>query len=349
MHIILILITLLFFVANSTAKLLAPTNGFYQGAFMDFGPTASEVTETKIDSYQNLSGRKAVWAYFANDWIDGKIEFPKKSAQIIRDKGLVPYVRLMPWSVMVGSAKQADTIFSMQSFLNGTHDVQLRNYFQAVKDFGSPIMMEFGPEVNGDWFPWNGTWNGGSKRNGYGDPNHPDGPERFRDVLKRVISTSRAQGANNITWVFHVDSAKSPESEWNNPKYYFPGDDYIDWIGISVFGAQLPNHEWSIFQQKLKRFLPDLVALNTSRPWIVSEMAVIEDAADADRKADWLQQALQTVESGTFPSLKGITYWHSPGWLKNGSANFKIDSSYLALETFRLELRKPFWLSEAQF
>ena len=78
-------------------------------------------------------------------------------------------------------------------------------------------------------------------------------------------------------------------------------------------------------------------------------MAVIEDVNSADRKAEWMQEALQTVESGTFSQLKGINYWHSPGWLKDGSANFKIDSSYLALETFRFEIGKPFWLSEPTF
>ena len=154
---ILFLSTIFFLVASkANMKLVAPITGAYQGAFMDFGPTASEVTEEKIDAYQNLSGRKAVWAYFANDWLGGKIEFPQASAQLIHDKGLIPYVRLMPWSVMVGNAKKADPIFPMQSFLNGTHDAQLKKYFHAVKVFNAPIMMEFGPEVNGDWFPLTG-------------------------------------------------------------------------------------------------------------------------------------------------------------------------------------------------
>ena len=30
-----------------------------------------------------------------------------------------------------------------------------------------------------------------------------------------------------------------PNIEWNEPKYYYPADDYIDWIGISIFGAHL--------------------------------------------------------------------------------------------------------------
>ncbi len=330
-------------------KLIPPLHGAYQGAFMDFGPTASAVTAEKIQLYEQTINKKSIWAYFANDWLDGKIIFPRESAEIIRNEKLIPYIRLMPWSNMSASVTKADPIFYMQSFLDGKHDAQLKTYFTAAKDFNGPLMMEFCPEVNGDWFPWNGTWNGGKKTDGYGDPAEPDGPERFKDVLKHVINISRAAGATNITWVFHVDSAKSPEAEWNDIKHYYPGDDYIDWIGISVFGAQLPTHEWSLFQSKLKRFVPDIEKLNSKRPWLIAEMGVIESAQDSSKKSLWLKQALGFIEAGIFPDVKGITYWNSPGWLANGKASFKIDSSQMALETFKSQIGKDFWLSEPQF
>lgn len=333
---------------TSALKLAPPATGAYHGAFMDFGPTASLVTSEKIQIYHQAAGKKAVWAYFANDWLDGKIIFPLESVRIIKSEGLIPYMRLMPWSQMAGSAVKADPHFNMQSFLDGQHDQQLKAFFSQAKTEG-PLMMEFGPEVNGDWFPWNGKYNGGSTRSAYGDQTIPDGPERFRDAFRRVIQISRAVGAMNITWVFHVDSARSPESEWNDAHYYYPGDDYIDWIGISVFGAQLPTHDWNYFHSKLKRFEPHLEKLQTTKPWMISEFAVIEDANDSKRKALWIRQAFESIERGLFKKVKGVSYWNSPGWLSNGSANFKIDSSPESQLSFQNEVKKSFWQETPQF
>lgn len=335
--------------ASASLKVIAPTLGAYHGAFMDFGPDASAVTAEKIHTYQQTINKKAAWAYFANDWLDGKIIFPLMSAEIIRNEKLIPYIRLMPWSKMSTKVNQADPIFSMQTFLDGKHTEALRDYFTAAKNFSGPLMMEFGPEVNGDWFPWNGTWNGGEKTEYYGDRTKPDGPERFKDVLKMIIQLSREVGANNITWVFHVDCSKSPEAKWNDIKHYYPGDEFIDWIGISVFGAQLPTHEWSLFQNNLEIFIPEVDALKTIRPWLIAEMAVIESANDPNKKAVWLRQALRFIEAGIFPKVKGMTYWNSPGWLANGKANFKVDSSEQALDAFKFEIGKSFWLTDAQF
>jgi beta-mannanase len=205
-------------------------------------------------------------------------------------------------------------------------------------------MIEFGPEVNGYWFPWNGKWHGGGVRNRYGDPSIPDGPEKFRDAYKRLIDIFRAVGAMNITWVLHVDAAGSPHEEWNKVKYYYPGDDYIDWIGISVFGRQLPQNNWIFFPIVLKRFMAQLEETTKTKPFMISEYGVIEDDGDPTRKAKWIRQAFQSISRGLFPQVKGMTYWNSPGWLPRGRASFKIDTSPEALEAYRTEISQAFWI-----
>jgi hypothetical protein len=60
----------------------------------------------------------------------------------------------------------------------------LKIWAQDAKRVGIPIMVKFGTEVNGNWFPWSSILNGGGKTNGYGDPNYPNGPERFRDAYR---------------------------------------------------------------------------------------------------------------------------------------------------------------------
>ncbi len=344
------LLLLIFVLTNQayaqSLKVVPPPEGSaYFGAFADFGPLEVEVTDEKISRFAELSGRKIAWAYFSNHWLGGKIEFPEAAIDVCVRQGVIPYIRFSPWSEM--EQNQKDPLISMQKIIDGDFDDQLVAWAQKAKSKNVAIMMELGPEVNGNWFPWNGKWNGGSKKTDYGDPNIPDGPERFRDAYRHVIDLFRQAGAWNITWVLHLDTNKYPDAEWNSAKYYYPGDDYIDWIGLSVFGRQLPQESWILFPQQIKRFMGEVREMTTQKPILVSEFGVIEDADQPDRKATWFKQAMQSISRGLFKEIKGVTYWHSPGWLENGKASFRIDTTPQALNSFRNEVQIPFWLSDA--
>lgn len=63
----------------------------------------------------------------------------------------------------------AEPTFTLDRIVNGDFDDDLRVWARAARDFGSPLIAEFGTEVNGEWFPWNGVWNGGSVADGYGE------------------------------------------------------------------------------------------------------------------------------------------------------------------------------------
>lgn len=329
--------------AQADLKILPPSQGAYHGAYADFGALEDQVSPEAIENFEKLAGKKIAWAYFSNHWLDGKIIFPSQAVEVCREKGVIPYIRLLPWSRIRHNRR--DPIFSMQALVDGKFDSALREWARAARDSGGPMMLEFGPEVNGDWFPWNGRWNGAGATRAYGDPKVPDGPERFRDAYRHVIELFRSEGANQVTWVIHVDVSASPQAAWNDFRYYYPGDEYIDWVGLSAFGAQLPTHSWSLFPRHLKEFLPKVEAV-TQKPILISEYAVIEDAQDSLRKAQWIRQALQSVSRGLYKQIKGMSYWHSPGWLPERKANFRIDSAPASLEAYQHEIQQPFWLSD---
>jgi hypothetical protein len=326
-------------ISSQAVKLLPPASGAYHGAFPDSGLGEDQVSIPNIKKFTEEAGKGITWAYFSNHWLQGQIRFPAENVQACKKAGVIPYIRIQPWSEM--NQNRPDPVFTMQRIIDGRFDDQIRAWAQGAKAAEVPIMIEFGPEVNGDWFPWNGKFNGAGKKDGYGDKNWPDGPERFRDAYRHLIDIFRSVGANNITWILHVDSQFTPHDEWNQVKYYYPGDDYIDWIGISVFGAQLPEHDWLMFSPLLSDFTKQLNAATTKKPWMISEFAVIERKPNA--KAEWIREALSSISSGKFPKVKGISYWHSPGWLSNKRANFMIDSSQSALDAYRGEITKPFW------
>jgi len=322
-------------------KVTLPETGAALGGYVEAGPVSEDVRPLEVAAFEKLIGKNLSWIYFANNWINGVIEFPKTSVQHCREMGRVPYIRLMPWSEYT-EAGQHDPIFTMDAFLSGKFDLAIRRWALEAKKYPGPMIIEFGPEVNGNWFPWNGAWNGGGITNHYGDPAIPDGPEKFRDTYRRIIDLFRSEGLHDITWVLHVDSARMPETSWNKTEYYYPGDNYIDWIGVSVFGAQLPSHDWIDFLPKFKSFWPEIKEIAQRKPIIISEFAVIEDPKNPQRKAQWITRALKLVESGLYP-IKGVSYWNSSGWLPNAAADFRITSSMNAQNAFQERIRGDFW------
>ena len=290
---------------------IPPPGYLYHGVFAAHpGNTQDEITRADIASYEQAVGKPAAWVYFSNHWFLQRT-FPAKTAAWIRAAGSVPYIRLMLWS----SAEQGreEKLFTLQRILKGEFDEDFRAWGRAAAAFGSPVIAEFGTEVNGKWYPWNGWWNGQGETASYGDTALPDGPEQFRDAYRRIITSMRAVGARNITWVFHVNYNESPQASWNRFENYYPGDDVIDWIGVSVYGAQQPeNNQWPEFRSVMDGVYPRLVALSATKPIIVAEFGATRDNI-LGSQALWAQRALSDLASNRWPRIIGFA-WFNQSW-----------------------------------
>ena len=105
----------------------------------------------------------------------------------------------------------------------------MNRWADAARAFGKPMIVVFGVEMNGDWFPWSGTYYGGSEL----VDDRPDqwkGPERFKAAYRHVVDRVRARGASNIKWMFHTNNYSYPLDTWNFAPAYYPGPDYVDWL-----------------------------------------------------------------------------------------------------------------------
>jgi hypothetical protein len=259
-------------VSVASGKLAVPSSGVYHSAYPDFGGTEDMVTAQRIKDFEVLAEKDTVWAYFSNNWYDS-MRFPSVAVKIIHSEGKVPFIRMMPRSNFdVGGP---DPVYTMQRIIDGDFDALLTTWAIEAKDTGIPLLVEFGTEVNGNWFPWNGQYNGGSESTIYGDPNQADGPERFRDAYRHIIDIFNKNSVDNITWFFHVDADGSPATSWNEISQYYPGDGYIDWIGLSVYGAQESDEEFQSFVD----IMDDAYAVITTiadKPIAILEFAVTE-------------------------------------------------------------------------
>ena len=253
-------------------KLVEPTSGIYHSAYPDFGGTEDMVTAERISGFETLVNKKIVWAYFSNNWYDN-IHFPTAEVHVIHTTGKLPFIRMMPRTNFDEGGP--DPNYTMQKIIDGDYDAELTQWAIDAKNTNISLLVEFGTEVNGDWFPWNGKYNGANEKTNYGDASLYDGAERFRDAYRHIIDICNTNGANNITWFFHVDAYSKPDVDWNRIENYYPGDHYIDWLGVSIYGPQESDEDYQEFSEILNDIYPKLTALS-DKPIAILEFAITE-------------------------------------------------------------------------
>lgn len=335
--------------------LLPPRSGHvYHAANPGFGGTEDRVSAGRIEGFERLARKKIAWAYFSNNWLRGRINFPADRIERIYDAGTIPYVRLMPRTNF--HAGGPDPNFTMQSIIDGDWDGPaaksqgLRSWCKQAAALGRPLLAEFGTEVDGNWFPWNGAYNGGARTDGYGDPDKADGPERFVDAYRHIIGLCRAQGATNITWFFHVDADPKPAADWNRISAYYPGRNWVDWIGVSYYGSLSHRYGWQQLSAGLDRSMPELEQLAAlgDKPIALVETGTREDRGRPGRKARWIEQAGRDLRE-RWPQLDAVAWWNEAYPDKGERIDLRIDSSPSALRAYRDVFDKPRYATRARF
>ena len=293
-------------------QLPAPVDGrFYHGCYPG-GITGEEddITVRDVQNYENIVGQKAAWVYFSNNWYADR-KFPAATANWIRSHGAIPYIRLMLRSKN-HMVNKPETAYTLQAIIDGKFNDDLKAWGREAAAFGSPLIVEYGTEVNGDWFGWNGKFHGGGKTDGFGDPNKADGPERFVAAYRHLIDTIRSAGAANITWVFHLDAAQSPAADWNRFENYYPGSDYVQWIGVSCYGPQKPRdskEENMSFREKFDPVYPRIIKLAPDKPIIIAEFGCTRGYPYV-KAEDWDNAALSDILTKRWPGVRGFSWWN---------------------------------------
>lgn len=141
---------------------------------------------------------------------------------------------------------------TLDSIAAGRSDGYLRAYAGALIGFGHPVLLSFGHEMNGDWYPW-----------GYGHAS----PAAFTAAWRHIVEVFRAAGAANATWLWTVNSvngASGALSQW------WPGAAYVDWTGIDGYYFRATDTFESVFGTTIAR----VRSISGGKPLLIAETAV---------------------------------------------------------------------------
>jgi beta-mannanase len=202
--------------------------------------------------------------------------------------------------------------------------------------------------MNGDWFPWSGTYYGGEEW----DEAHDSwkGPEIFRSAFRHVVDRVRARGAKNVQWMFHTNNYSYPMDTWNFAPAYYPGSDYVDWLGISVYGQQFLDEPNPDVPSLLDWPYQELCGLDPKKPVMIAEWATGDFPFLANQqgmlKPAWIKQALEVFRM-RYPRIKAAVYWHERWQNKDQSySNLRVNSSIESLNAYREGIAHPDWIGD---
>jgi beta-mannanase len=325
--------------SNAPVEVALPEKGAYTGAFIDFGDAEDAVALETIENFEEMVGKHQAIIASSSYW--GEQSFPTANLQMIWRHGSLPLVFWSPWDRPYEQHKGPDR-FSLTAILAGTWNRYIDDWADAARAFGKPLIVSFGDEMNGDWFPWSGAYYGGSKPVP-GRPNEWEGPELFKRAFRYVVTRVRARGAHNIQWLFQTNNYSYPVDKWNSAPAYYPGGAYVDWLGLSVYGQQFADEPWSDFSPLIEWPYQEIAAIDPTKPIMIAEWAAGE-FPNSGNKADWIRDAFGLMRT-KLPRLKAAVYWHER-WQNEDQtySNLHINSSPEALAAYRKAVADPYWL-----
>ena len=203
----------------------------------------------------------------------------------------------------------------LREIVEKRHDRYIRRSAEAAAAWGKPIMLRFAQEMNGDWYPWGHQVDGNT-------------PRLYREAWHRVFWIFRNHGADNVKWVWSPNA----DAGGGHPlAVFYPGDEFVDWVGIDGFcwGGDIG---WPSFTAIFGSTYDRIVKI-TSKPIMIAETAAGEDGGN---KAEWISSALER-EAPEFANVRALVWFND----EDPKADLRVDSSPAALAAFRKAIAAP--------
>jgi hypothetical protein len=244
---------------------------------------------------------------------------------------------------------------------------------------GVPVLVRFAHEMNGSWYPWGQQ------------------PVQYVQKFREVAHAVREAPASSIIWspnegsgypfdgpftappgtaeyaALDTDRDGTVTSEDDPYRPFYPGDDHVDWVGLSLyhFGTAYPWGENVIppsnaFAQKLtgdyrnaavdETYVPDFYeayAERPGKPMAISETSALYNdgasgqsgASNEHIKSAWLKQIFAADVPDRFPQLRLINWFEqdkSEADVDDGPVRWALTRDPRMVEVFTR--RVPDWL-----
>jgi hypothetical protein len=296
---------------SSTNKIELPFGKLIWGRFYPGAPENEEIYKKMIETENSLNHKfELLMTYSA---FPGESVYPAEAIKKTYADGRMLMLTLQPFT------KDLNWV-AVPEIIAGKHDRKIQEWAESLKETGKPIFVRPLNEMNGDWDPWCSWY--------FGKDN-----ELYILAWRHIVNIFRDSGANNVLFVWNPHDRSYPDFQWNNPHLYYPGDAYVDWIGLTGYnnGTSHPGDVWREFDEIYQPLYDDYMKQYADKPFMITEFSCNEVGGD---KAAWIEKAMQSLGIN-YPNIR-VAVWfdrQDNKWL------YQLDSSPEAFTAFRQGLK----------
>ncbi len=234
------------------------------GAFLGGRPTREDIV-----GFRNKYGKKPLLVMVFVDWTRFIDEIVIKD---VYSQNCTLFVSWEPWQAVTKKGIDYDGL------LSGEYDEYILNFAKHLNATEKEVFIRFAHEMNGNWYPWSGTKIGRDK--------YISIYRYIRDIFDRIHTT-------NVKWVFCVNWEDVPK-EKNHFMLYYPGDEYVDYVGIDGYnwGDTESWSRWMNFKDIFERRYKEITTY-LKRPVMITEFS---SASSGGNKSIWIKEAMNDIK-----------------------------------------------------
>ena len=208
--------------------------------------------------------------------------------------------------------------------LDGKYDAFLHSFAQETAQFGHPVLFRLCNEMNGDWCAYSGYHTSRDT-------------EIYKGFYKYIYEIFKEAGADNVIWVWNPNERSFPDFKWNNEILYYPGDEYVDIVGLTGYntGTYHKGESWRSFAEIYDPLYEKAVRLS-DKPLMITEFS---SSSIGGNKADWVRDMFLSLDQ--YPRIRAAVWWDGCDWDADGTITrpYFIDESNELVEVFKENLR----------
>ena len=263
-----------------------PQFGAYFGAYVNENGAweGNERAKEDVEAYEAALGRRLDIDQHYYSWTD---RFPGPLEDFDREGQRLPLITWEAWGTSLGR------------IVLGKEDEVIRARARDVAAYGSPLFLRWGHEMNGDWYPWSGSQSS--------DPGLDNGPVKYVAAWRHIHGIFEEEGATNVAWVWSPNAENIPGDSWNHWSNYYPGDEYVDWVGPDGYNWGT-SKSWSTWTTFRRIFLPLYRDYAARKPLMIAETGSVENGGSRPR---WIRDMWFQAQA-RMPHIKAIVYFDRP-------------------------------------
>ncbi|MGI6029947.1 MAG: glycoside hydrolase family 26 protein [Eubacteriales bacterium] len=199
----------------------------------------------------------------------------------------------------------------------------IRRFARQAKEFEHPFLFRVCNEMNSDWTSYGGVVNMGD-------------PDIFIACWRRMYEIFQEEGVNNCIWIFNPNDRNAPPSRWNDSLAYYPGNEYVQMIGVTGYNNGTYYTQWGEEWREFDVIYDHIQALYGETfgefPWIITEFA--SSSVGGDKEA-WIRNMFQHI--GKYPNIKIAVWFSYADWDAEGNVArpYWLDETPGTVEAFR--------------